>query len=57
MKRHKGSRRSIIAGVHALSEITWHMLTNEQAFDEARMTSPEIRRKATEMQAAASEAA
>ena len=57
MKRHKGSGRSIIAGARSLSEIIWHMLTNEQPFDEARMTSPEIRRKATEMQAAASEAA
>ena len=57
MKRHKGSGCSIIAGARALSEIIWHILTNGQPFDEARMTSAEIRRKATEMQAAASKAA
>lgn len=53
LKRAKGSGRSIIATARSLSEIIWHMLTENQPFDEARMTNPEIRRKALEMQAAA----
>lgn len=53
LKRVKGSGRSIIATARCLSEIIWHMLTNGESFDEARMMNPEIRRKAMEMQAAA----
>jgi hypothetical protein len=37
----------------ALSEILWHMLTQNEPFDEAKMIDPKIRRKAVEMQAAA----
>jgi transposase len=53
MKGVKGSGRSIIATARALSEVIWHMLSKNEPFDEARMKSPEIRRKAMEMQAAA----
>ena len=53
LKRAKGSGRSIIATARSLTEIIRHMLTENQPFDEARMTNPEIRRKALEMQAAA----
>jgi len=53
MKRVKGTGRSIIATARALSEVIWHMLSKDEPFDEARMKSPEIRRKAMEMQAAA----
>ena len=53
MKQRKGSRRTIIATARKLSEIIWHMLHENQPFDEKRMRNPEIRRKATEMQAAA----
>jgi len=57
LKRVKGSGRSIIATARTLSEIIWHMLTKDEGFDEVRMTNPEIRRKAAEMQAAAFDAA
>lgn len=57
LKRAKGSGRSIIATARVLSEIIWHMLDRDEEFDEARMKDPAIRRKATEMQAAASDAA
>lgn len=57
LKRAKGSGRSIIATARALSEIIWHMLDQNEPFDEIRMTNPEIRRKALEMQAAAFDAA
>ena len=57
LKRVKGSGRSIIATARVLREIIWHMLTKDEGFDEVRMTNPEIRRKATEMQAAAIDAA
>ncbi|WP_158906472.1 hypothetical protein [Rectinema subterraneum] len=53
MKKAKGSGRSIIAVARALSEILWHMLTQNEPFDEAKMIDPKIRRKAVEMQAAA----
>jgi transposase len=53
MKTQKGSGRTIIATARKLSEIIWHMLNEGQPFDEARMKSPEIRRKAIEMRAAA----
>ena len=53
MKRTKGSGRSIIAGARKLSEIIWHMLTKGQPFDEAKMLSPELHRKAQQMQATA----
>ena len=53
MKSHKGSGRTIIATARKLSEIIWHMLRENQPFDEARMKNPELRRKAMEMQAAA----
>jgi transposase len=57
LKSAKGTGRSIIATARALSEIIWHMLSKDEQFDEARMKSPEIRRKAAEMQAAAMDAA
>ncbi len=53
MKSQKGSGRTIIATARKLSEIIWHMLHDGQPFDELRMKSPETRRKAMEMQAAA----
>ena len=53
LKKVKGSGRSIIATARALSEIIWHMLNENEPFDELRMKNPEIRRKANEMQAAA----
>ena len=53
LKKVKGSGRSIIATARALSEIIWHMLNENEPFDEFRMKNPEIRRKANEMQAAA----
>lgn len=53
LKQAKGSGRSIIATARSLTEIIWHMLTESQPFDEARMKNPQIRRKAMEMQAAA----
>jgi len=53
MKPQKGSGRTIIATARKLSEIIWHMLHEGQPFDEARMKSPELRRKAIEMRAAA----
>ena len=57
MKRQKGSGRTIIATARKLSTIIWHMLTHDEAFDQARMTDEGIRRIATEMRAAAIEAA
>lgn len=53
MKRTKGSGRSIIAGARKLSTIIWYMLTKGECFDEARMLSPQLKRTAQEMQAAA----
>ncbi|WP_319559738.1 hypothetical protein [Marispirochaeta sp.] len=57
MKREKGSGRSIIATARLLSEIIWHMLTNNEPFDPIRMIDSEVRRKAREMRAAAFNAA
>lgn len=57
LKQTKGSGRSIIAIARQLSGIIWRMLTDGVPFDECKMTNPEIRRKASEMQAAASNAA
>jgi len=57
MKREKGSGRSIIATARLLSEIIWHMLTNNESFDPLHMTDSEVRRKAREMRAAAFNAA
>ena len=57
LKRAKGSGRSIIATARTLSEIIWHMLNRDEPFDETQMKDPEIRMKAREMQAAASNAA
>ena len=57
LKRAKGSGRSIIATARALSGIIWRMLTDEIAFDAANMIDPAIRRKVTEMHAAAWNAA
>jgi transposase len=53
MKQHKGSGRTIIATARKLSEIIWHMLSENQPFDETKMKDPNIRRKAMEMEAAA----
>ena len=53
MKQHKGSGRTIIATARKLSEIIWHMLSENQPFDETKMNDPNIRRKAMEMEAAA----
>lgn len=53
MKQAKGSGRSIIATARLLSEIMWHMLKNNEPFDETRMTDPQLFRKSIEMQAAA----
>ena len=53
MKPRKGSGRTIIATARKLTEIIWHMLHENQPFDETRMKNPELRRKAIEMQAAA----
>ena len=57
LKRAKGSGRSIIATARTLSEIIWNMLDRNEPFDVARMTNPELRRKALEMQTAAFDAA
>ncbi len=57
MKQQKGSGRTIIATARKLSTIIWHMLTHDEAFDQARMTDEGIRKIATEMRAAAIEAA
>jgi transposase len=57
MKKEKGSGRSIIATARLLSEIIWHMLTNNEEFDPLKMKDKELFRKAMEMRAAASDAA
>ena len=57
MKRQKGSGRTIIATARKLSTIVWHMLNYDEPFDQARMTDESIRRAATEMRAAAIDAA
>ena len=53
MKSQKGSGKTMIATARKLSEIIWHMLTENQPFDDTKMKKPEIRRKAMEMEAAA----
>lgn len=53
LKRAKGSGRSIIATARQLSEIIYRMLSVGVPFDEMKMVDPAIRRKVTEMQAAA----
>ena len=57
LKRIKGSGRSIIATARQLSEIIYRMLTDGVPFDETKMVDPVTRRKVTEMQAAAYDAA
>ena len=57
LKKEKGSGRSIIATARLLSEIIWHMLTNNESFDPFRMKDNELNRKAMEMHAAASDVA
>jgi transposase len=53
MTSHKGSGRTIVATARKLSEIIWHVLSENQPFDETKMKDPNIRRKAMEMEAAA----
>jgi transposase len=53
LKTAKGSGRSIIATARLLSEIIWHMLKDNEPFDETRMKDPKLFRKSVEMEAAA----
>jgi transposase len=52
MKSEKGTGKAIIATARKLSVVVWHMLRNNEPFDEARMTDPKIRRVAAQMRAA-----
>jgi transposase len=52
MKTHKGSGKSVIAIARKLAVIIWTMLTEDQAFDESRMTDRRLIEKAASMREA-----